>query len=61
MVVKRVALGIAGLVGEEGHGGVHDAHVIDEEDNDVGLGGGVAEGPLGEDDGREEGEEAFHG
>ena len=41
VVVQRIPLGFAILIGEERHGRVHHAHVINQKHHDVGqLGGG---------------------
>ncbi len=39
VVIERITLRLALGVRQERNGGVHDAHVIDQEDHDVGLGG----------------------
>ncbi len=35
VVIERVTLGIALLVGQKRHGGIHRAHVVDEKNDDV--------------------------
>ena len=47
-VIQRITHRIALSIGQEGHGGVHDAHVVHQEQDDVGavlrLRGGPGEG-----------------
>jgi len=59
-VVERVALRLAGGIGEEGHRGIHDPEVIHEDDDEVRFVGG--EGLRSEEDEEEtRGEEGRSG
>jgi hypothetical protein len=57
-LVERIGFGLARGIGKEREGGIHDPHVVDEEDDDIGLGG--LEMECGQEKGQEE-EQAVHG
>ena len=59
IVVQRIPLGLAILIGEERHGRVHYAHVINQKHHDVGQLGRGQVGEAEEEEGKDR-KEYFH-